>query len=639
MESSNITPFGTQSCPTTPQRALQASLPPELFRQAVLEHAEYLGMDPQNNADDFSLMWIAERSLLAPLPESWVQMSTETGQVYYCNELTGESDWNHPRDEEYRNLFLLRKSEMTSSRKNSCTPMLPAPPPPPTYMVNSNSWSVLPPTLPPNPYNGVVTQNSNSAPSTSTTTQLNDDTIEKLKIEVDQLRNQCNHLSEERDDLNQKVANVERRELDFDALQKNSDKLKEDLNSLKIQNNALEMKVKQVEDEAELNLENLRISFGVTECELRKTITTLEGLKKESDLEKAKADMSNKKSQSDLAVLRNEIKSSKVIKEELQMKIEHLETGIRQLDREKESVIAELDSTKSSASITESALQSQIQKLLTESLNNESQVNDRDSLIKSLEAKVIELIADRDSTRITLDSKISELDIERQQLKERYEKCERKREEDEQEMLSVKLANERLTKDLETVSLKFRDTLLDLESKMKELDGFDQKVAKMNSLVDEMQAILQTKEKDCKRLQTDNSLLNSKITSLEEAHRADKEKVLKLTKKLADMQGSIRVLCRIRPPGESEILNDEESINHRIKHLDEERLIFHGVEYEYDHVFQSGSEQEDVFEEVSAAVETSMQGCNVCVFAYGQVSSNEYLSIVWSSAILKFHFN
>lgn len=75
---------------------------PELFNQGIIEHARYLGMDPDV---DEKYLWIAKESLIAPVPEGWTQEATHTGAPYYYNHKTGESRWEHPSDEEYTQLF------------------------------------------------------------------------------------------------------------------------------------------------------------------------------------------------------------------------------------------------------------------------------------------------------------------------------------------------------------------------------------------------------------------------------------------------------------------------------------------------------------------------------------------------------
>ena len=66
-------------------------------------------MDP---SVDKKYLWIAERSLVAPLPSSWIQLKTaDEGHPYYYNEVTQESRWDHPSDNEYRELFRKKKAE------------------------------------------------------------------------------------------------------------------------------------------------------------------------------------------------------------------------------------------------------------------------------------------------------------------------------------------------------------------------------------------------------------------------------------------------------------------------------------------------------------------------------------------------
>ena len=53
-------------------------------------------------------------------------------------------------------------------------------------------------------------------------------------------------------------------------------------------------------------------------------------------------------------------------------------------------------------------------------------------------------------------------------------------------------------------------------------------------------------------------------------------------------------------------------------------------EFEYDHVFGSECCQENVFSEISQLVQSALDGYNVCIFAYGQVSSTAVHDLLYT---------
>ena len=78
---------------------------------AVLQFARYLGMDPK---EDSSLLWIAQQAMLAALPAGWTEVTDpSTGDVYYHCEETGQSDWEHPAEAQYKTLYLQLKKGQT----------------------------------------------------------------------------------------------------------------------------------------------------------------------------------------------------------------------------------------------------------------------------------------------------------------------------------------------------------------------------------------------------------------------------------------------------------------------------------------------------------------------------------------------
>ena len=80
----------------------------------MIDYAKWLGMDLETEKD---LMWIAREGLKAPLPEHWKPCKApDTGDIYYFNFQTGESVWDHPCDEYYKNLYATEKANLERRR-------------------------------------------------------------------------------------------------------------------------------------------------------------------------------------------------------------------------------------------------------------------------------------------------------------------------------------------------------------------------------------------------------------------------------------------------------------------------------------------------------------------------------------------
>eukprot|EP00112_Aurelia_sp_Birch-Aquarium-sp1_P011203 Seg2359.6 transcript_id=Seg2359.6/GoldUCD/mRNA.D3Y31 product="Centrosomal protein of 164 kDa" protein_id=Seg2359.6/GoldUCD/D3Y31 len=72
-----------------------------LFIAEIFEYAQVIGIDPDTESE---LLWIARQGIVAPLPGDWKPCQDESGQIYYFNFQTGESEWEHPCDEYFRSM-------------------------------------------------------------------------------------------------------------------------------------------------------------------------------------------------------------------------------------------------------------------------------------------------------------------------------------------------------------------------------------------------------------------------------------------------------------------------------------------------------------------------------------------------------
>mmetsp|Transcript_86386 Transcript_86386/g.279732 ORF Transcript_86386/g.279732 Transcript_86386/m.279732 type:complete len:190 (-) Transcript_86386:228-797(-) len=80
----------------------------EPTEEEVRNYAEWLGMDAEADAD---LMYLAREGLKAPLTDGWKPCQNAEGEIFYFNFETGQSSWDHPADETYRNLVQDKKRE------------------------------------------------------------------------------------------------------------------------------------------------------------------------------------------------------------------------------------------------------------------------------------------------------------------------------------------------------------------------------------------------------------------------------------------------------------------------------------------------------------------------------------------------
>ncbi|XP_006834044.1 PREDICTED: centrosomal protein of 164 kDa [Chrysochloris asiatica] len=77
--------------------------------QEILEFAREIGIDPIKEPE---LMWLAREGIVAPLPVEWKPCQDITGDIYYFNFANGQSMWDHPCDEHYRNLVIQERGKL-----------------------------------------------------------------------------------------------------------------------------------------------------------------------------------------------------------------------------------------------------------------------------------------------------------------------------------------------------------------------------------------------------------------------------------------------------------------------------------------------------------------------------------------------
>ncbi|XP_074653247.1 uncharacterized protein LOC141907487 isoform X2 [Tubulanus polymorphus] len=79
--------------------------------EEIHEYAQVIGIDPDN---EHELLWIAREGINAPLPEHWKPCQDPNGDIYYFNFQTGDSIWDHPCDEYYRNMVSQERTKIAA---------------------------------------------------------------------------------------------------------------------------------------------------------------------------------------------------------------------------------------------------------------------------------------------------------------------------------------------------------------------------------------------------------------------------------------------------------------------------------------------------------------------------------------------
>ncbi|NXG39025.1 CE164 protein, partial [Dromaius novaehollandiae] len=77
--------------------------------QEIQDFAREIGIDPEKEPE---LMWLAREGIVAPLPPEWKPCQDITGDIYYFNFANGQSTWDHPCDDHYRELVIQEREKL-----------------------------------------------------------------------------------------------------------------------------------------------------------------------------------------------------------------------------------------------------------------------------------------------------------------------------------------------------------------------------------------------------------------------------------------------------------------------------------------------------------------------------------------------
>lgn len=206
-----------------------------------------------------------------------------------------------------------------------------------------------------------------------------------------------------------------------------------------------------------------------------------------------------------------------------------------------------------------------------------------------------------------------------------------------QEMRVARVDNERLAVDLE----RERALVVDLRQS---LSTTASNAVTMETWRQALQAKIDYLESDSKsQSEAYASMERQMREAIDEAQQLQeklrKEETLrrKLHNQVQELKGNIRVFCRVRPNLSMDAADEQAKIAFPDDEEDAKEIELRGLEeksslgtvttkkypFAFDRVFGPGSQNQQVFEEISQLIQSALDGYNVCIFCYGQTGSGK----------------
>jgi kinesin family member C1 len=271
---------------------------------------------------------------------------------------------------------------------------------------------------------------------------------------------------------------------------------------------------------------------------------------------------------------------------------------------------------------------------------------------------------------------VDELRRELDRLKEQEAKDHEQKIESLTRLYHQELAEERQKKDREIQELRLRmgnehqDMGMAIQKKDRELQEVNSQVEGLRGDLERERTLKNSLQTNIAELSAANTTLEAKINSLrshveflesdskaqsdsfasmearlQEALRIAEEAQHKLIKeeterrvlfnKYQELKGNIRVMCRVRPAlgnGEGEeakmsFPDDKTSAEIVLAGPEEKsslgQITRKNYPFEFDRVFVPGTQNQEIFGEISQLVQSALDGYNVCIFCYGQTGSGK----------------
>ena len=146
-----------------------------------------------------------------------------------------------------------------------------------------------------------------------------------------------------------------------------------------------------------------------------------------------------------------------------------------------------------------------------------------------------------------------------------------------------------------------REMTLELKDKNNTISRLEERCIDAEAIADRAVKELNDAKIDNERIRERNHTLSQEKAITEDNLSLAKRRILQLNDKIIDLQGNIRVFCRVRPVSLTDIErvgSTEAELAMLIRYIDRDVMEFNSTTFEFDRIFPPTSSQVEVFDEV-----------------------------------------
>lgn len=206
-----------------------------------------------------------------------------------------------------------------------------------------------------------------------------------------------------------------------------------------------------------------------------------------------------------------------------------------------------------------------------------------------------------------------------------------------QEVRVARLESERITADLERERALAADLRQNLSSAASNVVTMEAARQALQAKIEYLESDSKSQSEAYANMERQMREAIEQAQELQEKLRKEETSRRKLHNQVQELKGNIRVFCRVRPTLSMDAADEQAKIAFPDDGEDAKEIDVRGPDeksslgtvttkkypFAFDRVFGPGSQNEQVFEEISQLIQSALDGYNVCIFCYGQTGSGK----------------